>query len=188
MAVVVPFWMRPGTQLPYPGLRQTGSTCVFVSIASALNWLTQSNLTEAEVFQRFHTGGQTEVNFATVLAGVLPDFPTIEVTEFHDHNNPLRDVDAVMGRVRAGAVLVLSLEVAAPTGTAVHRRANWHMITVFKSGGNDAQVWDSNGYAGFLTWPEVRELLVGDSLAIPYPPIGFLVPHGQHHCLLLARR
>lgn len=188
MMVVAPFWVRPGIQVPYPGIRQTADTCVFVSVASAVNWLTCSDLTEVEVVRRFHAAGQTEVNFTTVLASLLPSFPTIEPTEYHDHNNPLLDVDELLERLQADGVLVLSLEVATPTGAGIHRRNQWHMISVFKGGGNDAQVWDSNGYAGFLMWAEVRELLAGNSLAIPYPPIGFLVSHGQHHCLLVARR
>ena len=47
--------------------------------------------------------------------------------------------DGLLGRLQAGGVLVLSLEVAAPTGAGVHRRGRWHMISVFKGGGADAQ-------------------------------------------------
>lgn len=188
MLVITPFWERPGTQVPYAGLLQTTSTCVLVSIASAVNWLTQCRLTEADVVQRFQATGKSEVNFATVLASVLPDFPNIEAVEYHDHDNPLPNVDCLLDRVRTAGVMVLSLEAAAPTGVGIRRLSQWHMISVFKSGGADAQVWDTNGYAGFLTWAEVRELLAGNTLAIPYPQIGFLVPHGQHHCLLVARR
>jgi hypothetical protein len=162
---------------------------VLLSIASAVNWLEQrSTLTEDTVVQWFQASGHAGLDFATARSVVLPNFPNIEAIEYHDQHNPPPDVDALLDRVRTGGVLVLSLEIADPSGTTAHRRGRWHMISVFRSGGVDAQVWDTNGHAGFLTWPEVRELLSGDTLAIPYPPVGFLLPHGQHHCLLIHRR
>ncbi len=188
MQVVSPFWIRTGKQIPYPGLRQTSDTCVFVSIASAVNWLTQSNLTENEVVHQFQIAGQQEINFATVSAYILSAFPAIEAIQYHDRDNPLTDLDELLERVNDGAVLILSLEAAASTGNAIHRINRWHMISIFKGGGDDAQVWDSNGYAGFLSWAEIQELLAGDTVAIPYPPIGFLVAHDQHDCLLVAWR
>jgi hypothetical protein len=188
MRVVSPFWTRPGEQVPYPGLRQTSSSCVFVSIASAVNWLTQSVLTENEVIRRFQVAGRQEVNFATVSASILSNFPDIEAIQYDDHDNPLPDLDELLERVNEGAVLILSLELAAPTGNEIHRVHNWHMLSIFKGGDSDAQVWDTNGYMGFLSWAEVRELLVGDTIAIPYPPLGFLVSHDRHECLLIAQR
>jgi hypothetical protein len=188
MAVVAPFIARPGTLVPYPGLRQTGNTCVLVSIASAVNWLSQSTLTELEVVRWFQAASKTDVNFATVVSVVLPMFPNIEAIEYHDNDNPLSDVDGVLGRVQAGGVAILSLEVAGSNGVSIQRHGLWHMISVFKGGGSDAQVWDTNGFDGFLTWDELRELLTGDELAIPYLSGRFLLPHGQHHFLLVTRR
>lgn len=188
MQVVIPFWKRPGNQIPYPGLRQTTSTCVFVSIASAVNWLTQSNLTEKEVISQFQAAGQQDVNFATVAASILSNFPDIEAITYDDHDNPLPDLDELLERVNEGAVLILSLELAGLTGSTLHRLKKWHMLSIFKSGNSDAQVWDSNGHAGFLSWAEVRELLVGDTIAIPYTPSSFLVSHDRHECLLVAQR
>ncbi len=188
MSAVAPIWTRPGIPVPYPGLLQTAPTCVLVSIASAINWLTHSQLTELDVYRYFQATGHHEPTFATVLDGVRPRFPNVDATEYHDVEHPMPDVDGLLARVQAGAVLVLSLELASLNGGAVHRLGRYHMISVFNSGGGDAQVWDTNGKPGFLTWGEVRELLVGDSLAIPYPPLGYLVPHPQHHCLLLALR
>jgi hypothetical protein len=190
MRMVSLFWIRPGNQIPYTGLRQTNNTCVFVSIASAVNWLTQSNLTENEVVHQFQVAGQQEINFTTVSASILSNFPDIEAIRYRDDDNPLTDLDELLERVNEGAVLVLSLEIAALTGNAIQRLEpkEWHMLSIFKGGGSDAQVWDSNGHAGFLSWAEVRELLAGDTVAIPYPPIRCLVAHEQHDCLLVARR
>jgi hypothetical protein len=185
MTAVTPFWERQGIGVSYPGLVQTDNTCVFVSIASAINWLSQATVTEIEILEWFRQAGHRDVNFATVLDVVRPRF---QATRFDEYIDPLPNVDALIDRVRSGGVLVLSLELATPECTYAVRSGQWHMISVFRSGGDDAQVWDTNGFSGFLKWSEVKDVLVGDELAIRYPPLGCLVPHSQHHCLSITRR
>src|SRR5689334_17852876 len=79
-----PYWARQGVAIEYPSLVQTGQSCVFLSIGSAVNWLTGSNHTEAELLRAFHAAGGGDVNFATAQKAFAHTAPQIKAAEFSD--------------------------------------------------------------------------------------------------------
>jgi hypothetical protein len=183
-------WSRSGAPLIYPGLHQNGNSCVLVSIGGALNHLAGTNLSENEILDRVRLKGVKEINFQTVLDCVGPELSknSISVERYHDEENPLQSVDLIIAHIQRGAVLIVSLELAAGQDlSSLTREKQWHMLSVFNLRGDNVQVWDTNGKEGFFSEAELKEFLVGDTLAIPYLPLGYLVSHDQHELLVLSR-
>lgn len=109
------------------------------------------------------------------------------ISEYHDRDNPLPAFDSLRRFLEAGAVLIVSLELAQLQGQNAQRLERYHMLSFFDIHNDFVQVWDTNDHSGFLAWSDIEELLIGHTIAYSYPPHGYLISHDQHNCLLLAR-
>jgi hypothetical protein len=50
-----------------------------------------------------------------------------------------------------------------------------------------AQVWDTNGKAGFITTDELSSLVCGPGIAITYEAQRYLIHHDKHEMLIVTR-
>lgn len=171
--------------MPYPGIRQSTDSCVFVSVAGAINWLIGSNWSEANVWARFLTSGLKDKHFDAALK-CMPSLDGLEIVEYHDVDNKLADARGLIDKLRSGGVLVISLEVVGLDGAAF-RKVGWHMLSIFRGAGDYGQVWDTNGMAGIIQWDEVFELLTADSVIVPSGLNTCFLPHDRHHCLYIRK-
>jgi hypothetical protein len=186
-------WSRRGEPVVYPGIVQTEETCVFVSLAGAMNSLAGTSITEAEMLARWKSESRPQATFGLALNYLRCQIASggIETTRFHDSENPLADTGKIVRAIRNGAVLIVSLQAAIGDPGTLARADGWHMLSVFNLLGDVAQIWDTNDRTGFITVAELIDLLVGSSIAIPYPFLGtpdlYLVHHDQHEALLVSR-
>jgi hypothetical protein len=195
MKMLLDFSGRSGELVGYRGLIQTDSdgrsTCVPVSIASAINWLLGAQLTEASVLKAIDDAGVKEINFSSVLDCLRPLYPDLLDSQPSDDAPGGVDAAAIRERILNGAVLILSLEIASPRAP-FNRTGYFHMLSVIRNKHRVPQVWDTAGTHGFMSWLDLLALLTSNDVAFNYPDQSklthYLVPHPKHHCLLLKKR
>ena len=169
----------------YPGIVQSKKdTCVFASIAGAINYVTsKSNCTEASLHNAFPWDDE-QPTFGTV-ARCVPD-SLIQTQEFHDRDSPLPDFERIVKGLQSGDVVILSLEYANISNGNVERTGVWHMLSVFRNSNGDLQVWDTGNHSGFFTDDEFKHLVCDDLLAVQYSDT-HLVSHDAHHVFMIRK-
>lgn len=184
---------RPGNLIPYPGIRQTGDTCVYASVGGAVNFLMGQAVCSESGLVKAVDDASGDASFGWVVKCLPPECDgVVKSDEFHDRDNPLTDYAIVSKCVASGGVLIVSLQLVTFDAGGIPSLLGWHMLSLFSPRGNDLQVWDSNNHSGFLTAEETKEIVTGSRLAIPYGRSRqgherFLVPHDAHHILLVGR-
>jgi hypothetical protein len=180
-------WSASGTRIRYPELRQTDNTCVFVSIAGAINYLAGTSITESQIKSIWEADGQPPPHFGLALKYFDPEITqhSLDVQRYHDRDNPIPSVDNIIEDLRTSAVLIPSFELATATARCLKRAALWHMLSIFNLQSSQAQVWDTNGMSGFITDSAIRALLTDGFDPIPYNQLYYLVSHKQHEAIVV---
>ena len=175
------FGQRTGSFIPYPGLRQVGDTCVYASVAGAIN-----HLCSREVW--------TLSALFTKCAGRTPDFgvarqavePVAGEVAYRVHSDDARTappetwLDLLRNHVDKGGIAIISLEAARRHPPGPQRMGAWHMFTLVARSGDLYQVWDTNGIHAFVTQPELVKL--------EYPNGLDYIIHDRQETLLLCRK
>ena len=183
-------WTRSGTTVPYPGLVQSEDTCVFVSIAGAINHLVNTTITEQHIKSIWEADGRPQANFGLALKYLSPEMAahSILVERFHDREEPLPSVDVIFDALNDGAVVIPSFQLATGTPDCLTRVPRWHMLSLFCLQHGQSQVWDTNDKTGFISESDIRSLFTVNVRPIPYPPLGYLVSHDQHEAIIVTRK
>lgn len=187
MSNVTDIWTRAAIPASYPGIHQTDDTCVFVSIAGAINHLTGATITESHIMAIWEADGRPQPDFGLALKYLERELVahSIGVERFHDREARLQTDDVIIDALSNGCVVIPSFELASGNPTSLKRVALWHMLSIFSCGGGLFQVWDTNNKTGFISAAEIRALFTGCALPIPNPPRGFLVPHDQREVIIV---
>lgn len=176
------FGTRTGPFIPYPGVRQIGDTCVFASVAGAVNYLSGQPIWTLESL--FRACRVTQPTFGPVASVAVA--PVAERVEYREHLDESRSepvgnfLQVLRDHVGGGGIAIVSVELAAPDPTGPKRQGRWHMLTLVARQGELYQVWDSMGIQAFVTEPELTRL--------DYPGGALYVEHDTHHALLLRRK
>jgi hypothetical protein len=178
------FWQRAGRATPYPRLRQTDNTCVFVSAAAAINHVCgRAVWDEPMLVAAFIQQGGGGATFTSVMK--VAEAPVPNEIEWKDHwdepAKPPLAIEDVAAWLRHGGVVVASLERAVPDATGLKRAGKWHMFTLISEDGDYFEVWDTNGLAGFVTKDELNT-------GILYPSGVWYVVHDRHNMLFVRRK
>lgn len=189
MSITNDIWTRSGSALQYPGLKQSEDTCVFMSVAGAINFLASTAITEQQILSIWNADGRPQPTFDLALKYLLPEITSnsIHPQRFHDHDAPLPSIDVIFTALDKGAVVIPSFELATGTPDRLARVARWHMLSLFSRRGGQSQVWDTNNKTGFICDDDVRKLFVSDFPPIPYQPPGYLISHDQHEVIIVMR-
>lgn len=99
---------------------------------------------------------------------------------------PSRTFVAELSRwVNVGGIAVISLEVADGPLPAGKRLQNYHMLTLVAKDGDRFQVWDTNGWTGFLTPEELENGF--RYLPVSMHPRPWMIKHPEHDCVLFHK-
>ena len=172
------WWERTGNKIAYPNLRQgTLPHCVYAAIAGGVNHLVRQPVwTVQSLFDEHQKAGPKDANFGVADTAIVPVAGAVE--RLHHNRVWSQDglsPDRIRGWLNAGAVVILSMELR---NDAVSKRGGWHMFSLVAVDQGRFQVWDTNGFEGFLT---DAELAVGFS----YPNRWFFQPHDKEDALIL---
>ncbi len=187
MRILDQFWQPHPRQIPYPGIAQAGNTCVFASIAGAANKIAGTSVSAEDLEDDFGRAQGGQPTFGNVIPFARRRVPQLASVNYHDRDNSLPRFGEVRKQLETGAVLILSVELAQLQGERAERQGRYHMLTMFNLAAGRVQVWDTNNRVGSIAIDDLEKLLTEDTLAIPYAPLGCLIPHDQHECLLLFR-
>jgi hypothetical protein len=172
------WWERAGNKIAYPGLLQGNHPhCVYAAIAGALNHLTQKHLwTVQSLFNEHQKAGARDANFDVADTAIAPVANTVK--KLH-HNTKWSHDRLCVARIRdwlsSGSIVILSMELL---NDAISNRGGWHMFSLVADDQGQFQVWDTNGFEGFLT---ESELFVN----LSYPSGWSFRPHKEEDTLVL---
>lgn len=171
------WWERTGGGIAYQGeLQGPRPDCVYAAIAGAVNFLTGQRLWTADALRVAH--GPRQPDFGVADTALLRATNLTKCHHMRGNAAVLLTPELIRQWLGEGAVVILSRELGTSSG---ERRGQWHMFTVVSHGPDGFQVWDTNGFAGFLT---DNEILVG----FEYPGGQRYLPHDQEDTLVLKRR
>jgi hypothetical protein len=172
------WWERKGKTIAYPKLLQGDLPhCVYAAIAGAVNHLAGQELwTPQTLFGEHQKEGRKSTDFSVADTAITPVWDNVEK---HHHNTGWSQDRLTQNLISqwldAGSVVIISMELR---NDSVSNRSGWHMFSLVAEDENRFQVWDSNGYEGFLI---AEELSVG----FAYPNGWFFMPHDSEDTLVL---
>ena len=175
------WWERTGEFVNYPELRQDQDpACVYTALAGAVNHLMRRGVWTRQSLQaEYQKDGARQPTFAVARTAVAPVAGDLEIEHHFDETARGRLEPArVREWLSKGAVVIVSMELADDSGT---RLGNWHMFSLVAAVDGRFQVWDTNGFRGFLT---ESELLFGFS----YPDGRRFLPHRHEDTLVVMKR
>jgi hypothetical protein len=189
---VVDLWGRTNSRIAYPSLVQTDNTCVFLSIAGAIDYLAGTTISEAPLLNRWNSESRPQPTFDLAIKYTKDELEAnrIQTVRYHDTENPLPDIALVRDKLARGGVLIVSVELANADPSGEFTRLNpasYHMLSVFNLYEGSAQVWDPNDKAGFITMDELSSLVCGSGIAITYEAQRYLIHHDKHEMLIVTR-
>ncbi|MDZ4689188.1 MAG: hypothetical protein SH850_29275 [Planctomycetaceae bacterium] len=188
MPNVTDIWSNLGTPIKYPGVIQSDNTCVFVSLAGAINHLANDHLTEAPIIQHWLQEGRPDPHFRLAMNYLDVEIKRhgIQVTHFHDTDNPLQDFNKVFAALDSGAVVIPSFEV---TDGNFNRVNCYHMLSIFSRLSGHSHVWDTNNKMGRISDKELQAWWDGSLPPIPYHCSAgeYLVVHDKHDLIIVER-
>jgi hypothetical protein len=175
------WWERQGKTAPYPELRQYNEPhCVFASIAGAINHLANRNVwTPGDLLKECVVSGLKAASFEVANVAVVSVSNELEAVH-HNRESPRIDfgVDAIRKWIDCDGVVILSMELADGNG---NRLGQWHMFALVANQPDCFQVWDTNGFRGFITHDELVS-------GIDYPNGMRFVPHDKEDTLFVRRK
>lgn len=182
-------WTATGTKIIYPGVVQTDDTCVFVSIAGAINHLAGTGITESDIKTVWEADGRPQPNFGLALKYLDKEIKqhSIHVQRYHDGESRFPSIDEIMQALTVNSVLIPSFELATGNSDSLTRASRWHMLSMFNLQSSQVQVWDTNNKSGFMAESAIRDLFSTGFAPIPYHPLGWLVAHDQHEAIVVSR-
>ena len=175
------WWERQGNFVGYPELGQGQLPhCVYASISGAINHLVNRDVwTPLDLLNECRRRGHVAANFGAVDPAL--DRISDEV-EKHHHNKdwssePL-SVSLIRKWIDEGSVVILSRELRIDP---LKEQRGWHMFSLVARDNDRFQVWDTNGFRGFLTEDEVTS-------GFDYPNGEFFLPHDKEDTLVLKSK
>jgi hypothetical protein len=174
------WWQRTGVFAAYPEeLQGSVPHCVYAAIAGAVNHLTSASIwTPKALFDEHQKNGPRPTDFSVADTALIPVANTIQK---HHHLKGVSvealSPDLIRTWLASGHVVILSRELR---NDAISKQGGWHMITIVAYGKDGFQVWDTNGFKGFLTDGEIDN-------GFYYPNGWFFMPHDQEDTLLLKK-
>src|SRR5438309_1299043 len=114
MQTIADLWERNGTRKTYPGIVQTDNTCVFASLAGAINYLAGTSISESQLLGRWNANSRPQPHFGLALSYLKSELEAhkIRTTRYHDTENPLPDIEIVRDTLNVGGVIIPSVELA----------------------------------------------------------------------------
>lgn len=172
------WWERVGNLVPYPKLLQGNLPhCVYAAIAGGINHLVSRPVWTAQsLYAEHQKNGPNDADFGVVVTAM--SVVASEVVNHH-HNKDWASEGLSPDRIREwlvdGSVVILSMELR---NDPVSNRGGWHMFSIVAHEQDQFQVWDTNGFEGFLTDAEL-------SGGFSYPNGWFFMPHDREDTLVL---
>jgi hypothetical protein len=121
-----------------------------------------------------------------IAAEPVTDRLEYEIARKRLKTQPMAAFAAELSRwVQGGGIAVISLEVAdnpLPNGKRLH---DYHMLTLIAKDEDRFQVWDTNGFAGFVTEAELETGFVYKRLDCY--PVPWMIEHPDHDCVLFRK-
>lgn len=175
------WWERKGNFIAYPNLLQGNLLhCVYAAIGGGINHLVQRPVwTPQTLYDEYQKNGPKDAHFGVADTAIAP--VAGEVEKYH-HNKDWASEGLTPQRVRDwladNAVVILSMELR---NDAVSKQGGWHMFSIVAYDQDRFQVWDTNGFQGFLSDGEV-------SAGFSCPNDWFFMPHDKEDTLVLKLR
>ena len=172
------WWERTGNMVSYPNLLQGNLPhCVYAAIAGGVNHLVGQPLWTAQsLFDAYQRSGPKDAHFGVADTAIEPVSATIE--KLH-HNRESSQSTLTPSLLRSWlsdhSVVILSMELR---NDSVSKQGGWHMFSIIAAEQDKFQVWDTNGYQGFLTEAEVTS-------GFYYPNRWYFMPHDKEDALVL---
>lgn len=175
------WWERKGNFVSYPELRQGALPhCVYASIAGAINHVTEREVwTPTDLHSECQRRGQAQPDFGVSDTALMRVANEIEKIHHNADWSLERLTPALLGRwIDDGAVVILSMELR---NDQISHQGGWHMFSLVARNEKQFQVWDTNGFRGFLS---EGEIIAG----FHYPNGWFFMPHDKADTLVLKRK
>ena len=175
------WWERTGTFIAYPNLQQGNLPhCVYAAIAGGINHLAQRQVwTPQLLYKEYQKNGPRDAHFGVADTALEP---VANEVEKHQHHKDTASValtpKLIRGWIDENGVVILSMELR---NDSVSKEGRWHMFSLMTYEQDRFQVWDTNGFQGFLTDEEI----IG---GFYYPGGLFFMPHDKEDTLVLKRK
>ena len=154
-------------------------TCVFASIAGAVNYLCNYPIWDIYKLYHAHNG---PIDFSIAKTAVEPVKNEIASYRYHrgitGFKVPL-SITKVEEWLDKEAVVILSLELSKDQN-GTQREGKWHMFTLISRVDDKFQVWDTNGFEGYFYKEELINGFQYDGR--------WCVPHLDADCLVLKAK